>query len=63
MDHGTLWEDGGIALLANCGEVDLRKHEVLITAESYGGRPGEYVCPNCGKKLRLVWDVRIEEVE
>jgi predicted RNA-binding Zn-ribbon protein involved in translation (DUF1610 family) len=52
--HTTTWEDAQMAGVS-CDGVDIG----TIGTE----REGEaFVCPRCGTTLRLVWDVRLEEV-
>ena len=53
--HKLGWEDGGIASLEACGDVNIGGAQVLQTDETT-------VCQVCGAHLRLVWNVYAEEV-
>lgn len=51
LKHWLTWEDGGMAGF-DCG----KKEGGVLTAHE------ARQCPVCGKYLRLIWDVRIEEL-
>lgn len=51
--HRTDWEDGSMAGVRCDGTY-------VGTITSYEDEP--WICDKCGASLRLVWDVRIEEV-
>lgn len=52
--HTSVWEDGGFVGLACDG---INTGEMLDSQECDVQR-----CPRCGTQVRVVWDVRIEEV-
>ena len=63
MTHTTLYEDdGGVGLLM-CGDkyYDWGKGPTLDT-KGKDAQP-ETTCPICKKRIRLIWDVRVEVVE
>ena len=56
-------EENGYARLRGCGD-RMSEGQVIENGPVFGCDDREPTeCPNCHKKLRLVWDVRIEEVE
>ncbi len=57
MTHSTAWEDGGIVSVL----CDGRATDMLLDEQQPERQPR--ACPLCKKMLRLVWNVRIEEVE
>jgi hypothetical protein len=52
--HGLGWQDAQMAQVVRCGKTAIP--DMTLDADSDPRR-----CPVCGKLLRLVWDVRIEE--
>ena len=58
MSHSTGWEDAGSASVTFCNGQRLPEYGVVLSADD--SQPT--TCPRCGKKLRLVWSVKIEEV-
>lgn len=60
--HTTTWEDDGLAAYICSRDKDASYGDgsgTLSTEEDHGYG----VCPECGQRLRLVWDVRIEDME
>ena len=53
MKHCTYWEDAQMAGVTCEGEI-------VGSITAYEDEP--WVCGRCGASLRLVWDVRLEEV-
>lgn len=56
--HGLSYQDGLMAGVVTCEGVSL---DEPITLAAEDPRP-EDRCPRCGDKLRLIWDVYVEEV-
>ena len=62
--HGLGWQDGELAALVRCGDEDISKRDVTLNADTrWDGSERDQQCPNCGKFLRLIWDVRVEEID
>ncbi len=53
MAHKTDWEEGGSAGIL-CGNK---------AAQAIDAADGWVKCPVCGKKIRLIWEVRVEEAQ
>jgi len=56
MTHTTTWEDDGVVGVKCDGNI-VRD----FTLDSDATKPRK--CPRCGKNLRVIWDVRIEETD
>lgn len=57
--HRIRWADGGIVGYT-CSQAASRDDDGILSSER---DDGEGTCPYCGQRLRLVWDVRIDDVE
>lgn len=58
--HSIVWADGGSAQI-ECE--DNRDLDQIITAEGYKmGSKEPDICNACGGKVRLIWDVRVEDL-
>jgi hypothetical protein len=53
MAHKTDWEEGGSAGIL-CGNK---------AAQAIDAADGWVKCSVCGKKIRLIWEVRVEEAQ
>jgi C4-type Zn-finger protein len=60
--HTTTWEDDGMAAYI-CSRDAKASYGSETSTLSTEDDCGNGQCPVCGQRLRLVWDVRIEEVE
>jgi hypothetical protein len=62
--HATTWEDDGmVGYICSRAPQPYYGPDMSTGYLSRNSNPDGSDCPVCGQRLRLVWDVRIEEVE
>ena len=56
-EHTLGWQVGGLASVETCHGESIGARDLILNTDRDARQ-----CPKCKKWLRLVWDVRVEEV-